>query len=340
MAAVTAYEAIPGAAGLFEFEVVAGALSAAQQSGLLRALLEEPASSAGYAQRLGLDPLATELVLEVLAEFGIAEREGEEYTAAGVLLRTDEASGLDRMFSYLEQIPAFLARGERPVEMGGSLELRETFYANLVCMLGRRFQAAAAELAAVLPGSPRRILDVGAGSGVWSLAMAERHTEARVTGMDFANVLPAFEEWARQAGLAERAETLEGDYFSAEIPLARFDRIVISHVLHLETPQRAAALLRRVASALRPGGDLVIIENTGGGSAVRRRAHAVYRMHRALRTTGPGPHAWAEVRRWLRSSGLTPVKMIPLKSPPYGLTALVARSRGGDGEAQKARPGA
>ncbi len=322
---MTAYEAIPGAAGLFEFEVVAGAFSAAKQCGLLEALLEEPASSAGYAERLGLDPLATELVLEVLAEFGIAGREGVDYTAASVLLRTNEASGLDRMFSYLEHVPAFLSRGERPVEMGGSHELRETFYANLVCMLGRRFGAAAAELAAVLPGSPRRILDVGAGSGVWSLAMAERHAAARVTGMDFANVLPAFEEWARQAGLADRAETLEGDYFSAQLPLARFDRIVISHVLHLETPERAAALLLRIAPALSQGGDLVIIENTGGGSGVRRRAHAVYRLHRALRTTGPGPHAWAEVRRWLRSSGLTPVKMIPLKSLPYGLTTLLAR---------------
>lgn len=337
---MTAYEGIPGAAGLFEFEVVAGAFNAAKQSGLLKALLEEPGSSAGYAQRLGLDPLATELVLEVLAEFGIAEREGEDYTAASVLLRTNEASGLDRMFSYLEQVPAFLARGERPLEMGGSLELRETFYTNLVGTLGRRFGAAAAELAGVLPGSPRHILDVGAGSGVWSLAMAERHTEARVTGMDLSNVLPAFEEWARQAGLTDRSETLEGDYFSAEIPLARFDRIVISHVLHLETPERAAALLLRVAPALRPGGDLVIIENTGGGSAVRRRARAVYRLHRALRTTGPGPHAWAEVRRWLRRSGLTPVKMIPLKSPPYGLTALLARSRGGNVEAEEGRQGA
>jgi SAM-dependent methyltransferase len=291
-------------------------------------LVEEPASSAGYAARLGLDPLASKLVLEVLSEFGVATREGEDYTAAPSLLRTADSFGIDRMSTYTERIPAFLARGERWVEMGSSSELREGFYANVVCALGRYVGDAARELAAILPGSPHRILDVGAGSGVWSFAMAERHAEARVTGMDFANVLPAFEECARQAGLAGRVETLEGDYFSVEIPLARFDRIVLSHVLHLETPRRAAALLRRVAPALSPEGDLVIIENAGGGSAARRRAHAVYRLHRALRTTGPGPHPWPNVRRWLRSSGLTPVKMIPLKSPPYGLTALLARSGG------------
>lgn len=337
---MTVRKGLPGTAGLMEFEVVAAALAAAHQGGLLKALLEEPASSAGHATRLSLDPLATELVLEVLTEFGVAALEGGNYTAAPGLLRVEDTVGVDWVFAYLEQMTAFLTRGERRVEMGSSSALRETFYTNMVCALGRLFVDAAGELAAVLPGSPRRILDVGAGSGVWSFAMAGRHAGARVTGLDFPNVLPAFEERARQTGLAGRAETMAGDYFSLPLPPGRFDRIVISHVLHLETPKRAAALLLRVAPALSRGGDLVIIENTGGGSTVRRRAHAVYRLHRALRTTGPGPHAWAEVRRWLRGAGLTPVKTIRLKGPPYGLTALLARSSGGNGEVQEGRSGA
>ena len=62
------------------------------------------------------------------------------------------------------------------------------------------FESAAAELAGKLPGCPERVLDVGAGSGVWSLAMAERHDETCVVALDLPALQASHKNYKRLLG--------------------------------------------------------------------------------------------------------------------------------------------
>jgi len=100
---------------------------------------------------------------------------------------------------------------------------------------------------------------------------------------------------------------------------------VLANVLHLEPPAQAAALIRRVASSLVSGGDLVIVEMLGDGTAAGERARAIYALHLALRTRQGQVHPLAELQAWVEQAGLLPVEVIPLSTPP-GMAALVARA--------------
>ena len=67
---------------LFELGGVAATLVAAYQENLLQALLNGDATPTMYAEELGLDPMATERVLEVLVCLGIADRNQGKYGAS------------------------------------------------------------------------------------------------------------------------------------------------------------------------------------------------------------------------------------------------------------------
>lgn len=45
---------------------------------------------------------------------------------------------------------------------------------------------------APIPDNPRKILDLGTGSGIWAIDMAEKYPSARVIGVDTTPVQPDF----------------------------------------------------------------------------------------------------------------------------------------------------
>src|SRR6266496_298749 len=100
---------------LFELVGMAATLVAAYQGNLLQALLNGYATPTMYAEELGLDPIATEQVLEVLTSLGIADCQQSRYVASAALKDLDAISpgGVDGLGAMWSQVPAFLLRGER-----------------------------------------------------------------------------------------------------------------------------------------------------------------------------------------------------------------------------------
>jgi SAM-dependent methyltransferase len=312
---------------VFELAGAVAAVVAAYQSNLLQALLNGSATPAMYAEELGLDATATERILDVLAQVGVADCKHGRYAASTGLSQLDaqQLGGLDAIGALWSQVPAFLSHGERLALIDGPPAVREAAYSGIVSGLAELFAGGARQLAATLDGRPAQILDIGAGSGMWSLAMAEHYPHAWVTALDHPGVLPAFRLQAKHLGLGDRILTLAGDFHQVELPPERFDRVVLANVLHLEPPARAAALIRRAASSLISGGDLVIIEMLGVGTPAGERARAIYALHLALRTRQGKVHLLSELQAWVEQAGLLPEEIIPLSTSP-GMGALVARA--------------
>ncbi len=310
---------------------LASAFAAAQESGLLVALVAAPATAEEYAAQLHLDAPATRLVLAILASIGLVTEKprgaaGTVFQASDELRAADAGmpGGLALSTRLWAHTRTFLASGVPLTQMNASAVEREKAYREVVGDLARFFCGPARDLAAIWERPPSRILDIGCGSGVFGLAFAERYLDSQVTGLDFPSVLDVFEKRARDLGLFHRTRRLAGDMHDVEIP-TDFDLVLIANVLRLETPEKAQALVRKAARALVPGGELVVLDALASGSLEKERARAIYALHLALRTENASVPTEKDVREWLESAGLVDIRAIALPPHESALGAMTGR---------------
>lgn len=115
----------------------------------------------------------------------------------------------------------------------------------------------AARLRSWLPAAPADVLDLGCGTG--SLALLAAEDGHRVTALDRSGEMVARAR-AKLAGTAARV--LVGDAAQPPVAPGGYDAVLVRHVLWaLPDP---AAVLRRWAGLLRPGGRLVLVEGRWG----------------------------------------------------------------------------
>jgi ubiquinone/menaquinone biosynthesis C-methylase UbiE len=302
------------------------ALSASAQSGLLQGLLDNaPRSAAEHAEASSLDPRATALVLDVLVAYGVAVRAGDMVGPSQELVQfvARAPGGLAQTIAMWSHVPEFLRSGTPFIKMDAA---REATYSTVVAALGRMFAPPAATLAGLLHRIPRRVLDIGCGSGVWSLAIGAVHRDARITGLDLPAVLEAFRARASELGLADRVDAIAGDVHEISIPRS-FDLVVIANVLRIESPERARAIVLRAAHALEPGGQLLIIDALGGGTPIREQARSAYALHLGMRTEHGRVYSRATIAEWLRDADLHEVESFDLDDGPGALGAMLASPR-------------
>jgi len=310
---------------------LAAAVGASVETGLLAALAKPGGVGPAEAARLGLDAAAVARVLDVLVAARVAVEAGGVYTLAPDLAALHRAfpGGLTLTALLYAGTPALLRTGAPAFEMDGGTAERAEAYRKTVAGLAALFQHAAPAFAARLAPElavGARIVDVGCGSGVWGLALAAAVEGATVVGVDLAPVLDVFRETAAARGLAGRVSTVAGDMHEAPLPPA--DVVLLANVLRLEPADRAAALLRRLAASVAPGGRLVVVDALAEGSPDRDVARTTYALHLALRTRRATVHAPAQVRAWCAEAGLVRVRSVDFGVWPGAVAAVVAEAAG------------
>lgn len=177
-------------------------------------------------------------------------------------------------------------------------ELAETLDLDAL-ILGSYLEEATA-WAAEMSLAPATIIDVGAGSGAGTLALARRFPAAAVTALDRSAGMLAQTMAAAQAnGVGERVTTLEADLNEAWPASASADLMWASSSLHeLADPERTMV---DMFAGLNPGGLLVVIEmdslpsflpeSLPEGGSIESGLEA--RLHEALATSG-----WNQYPDW------------------------------------------
>ncbi len=239
----------------------------AQEAGLCELLLERPRTIPEVADALGVTPRAAEAMVAVVAALGFARNGGGRFALT------------DLGRTYLLPASPFhrrLCRGDDPIlkELRGAFRSGEPA-APLAVAMEALPEAEVREFigrmhALTLPAAGRlarqpvfagvgRLLDVGAGSGSLSAAIAAAHPRVRCTLLDLPEVCAIAAENIRGYGLEDRVVTCPADMFRDPWP-GGHDAALFGNIFHDWDPASCAELARRACEALEPGGRVLLHE--------------------------------------------------------------------------------
>lgn len=300
---------------------------AARRAGVLKAVAGGATTADAVAGLCGLNARAAELLLEALRALKLVTRDDAGYRPAPVLpflAGTYE----DLSNQYWERLSEFLKTGQPMQRLDDPAEQMKHYAAQAASLHRMMLPSAVAAAKLLGIGSQCRnldILDVGAGSGVWSLTFAQHDPGARIMAVDWPPVLAVAAAHAGEAGLADRFIACPGDCHAVDFGTGCFDLAIVGNLAHLESEERLTPLFRRLRAALKRGGRLAVADVFPGQAGGELNA-ALYELGLALRSERGKVHGREALERMLRAAGFAAGgAYLPLPVTPYTMGLMIAK---------------
>ena len=315
------------------FGIVASAQEKYLRAAVLRAALELqlwpalPATAAEAARALGArSPRRLCRLLEALALFGFARREGEVFHP---LVHPAPGPVPDAGWGRLAEV----IRTDRPVAEPGvsgddAPEALRRFHDYLFEAGGEPAREMWDLIAQIVGGAPAQasglrlqasglrpefgpLLDLGGGAGAYAAAFPGEGTL-----VDTAAVL--------RLARAPRARLLALDLLSGVYP-GEQGVALLANVLHLFGAAECRALISKAAAAVRRGGLLVVKDLEIDAARTGPPQSVLFALNMALFTEAGDVHPAQAVEAWLRDAGLGAPRRLRLRTSPGSLVLACAK---------------
>ena len=272
-------------------------------------------------KKISTDPRATEMLLNVLVSSKLLEKrdgtffntpasarffaEGSRDNARGGLLHT---ANLWHRWSTLTDA----------VRTGTTVAPHvrdDNWVTSFIAAMDRNAkERAGVVVKAVGASGIKRMLDLGGGSGAYSIAFARAIPGLTSEILDTADVVPLAQDYIRKAGLADRITTRVGDMLND--PMGKnYDLILVSAICHMFSPEENRELLQRAYFALAPKGQIVIQDFILEPTKTAPRAAALFSLNMLVGTRAGSSYSEPEYTSWLRDAGFKDVRRVRLPGP-------------------------
>jgi SAM-dependent methyltransferase len=166
-----------------------------------------------------------------------------------------------------------------------------------------------------------RCLDIGGGSGAYAMALVQAKKSIRAVVFDLPEVLPLTRNYVRQAGLLSRFGFIAGDFKCSDWGTG-YDLVLLSAIVHMNSPEENQRLIAKAAGSLRPGGQLVIQDFIMRPDRTRPAMGAFFALNMLVATAQGDTFTAGEVRGWMRAAGL---KKIIHKATPFDASLMIGK---------------
>ena len=305
-------------------------VEAGVRTGLFDLLGREPRTIEQTAAATGASKRGLAVLMYALAGLELLHRDETDRFAltpesAAFLVSSKPEANLGRIFSHIstQLIPAWLdlvevVRTGRPATGRNNLPEEGAFFASFVEFILPLGWPAASALAEHLrieeAESEPIVLDIGAGSGVYSIPFALRSPRVRITAVDLPEVLEVTQRIAERYGIGDRLKTVAGDM--AEIDFGSGYRVAtIGQILHGYDAVSNRKLLEKTYAALAPGGVVAIAEFLVEPDRSGPLMGLIFAANMLVNTEAGNTYSFEEVHGWLKDAGFEQVRTLDVPGP-------------------------
>jgi hypothetical protein len=311
-------------------------LLSAVELGVFTELGARPATADALGERLGIHERARRDFFDGLVALGFLERDGD---------------GPEGVYSNAADSDLFLDR-DKPTYVGGILEMANArlypFWADLTEALrtgapqneikhtGRAmFEELYAEperleqfmhaMSGVSAGNFHALAerfdfsrystltDVGGATGQLSIIVAQRHPHMRCITCDLPVVRPIAERAITAAGLGDRVNVADLDFFTEPIPAA--DVVTMGMILHDWNLERKRHLISAANDALPDGGAFIVVENLIDDARRENVFGLMMSLNMLIEFGDAFDYTGADFSGWCLDAGFRDVEILPLAGP-------------------------
>lgn len=310
-------------------------LSAAVELNLFTTVEEGSHTASSVASRLGTDERGTRILMDALVGMGYLMKSNQGYhlpPIASRFLVSGKPAFLGSTVTLTEDVwekwarlPEIVRRGQpvQPVEKG---EDQGAFFADFVEALFVYNWPAAQQAARHLGIGTRkkraRILDLGAGSGVWSIAMAQRDPSVTVVAVDRPLVLEVTRRVARRMGVDQQFTFRARDVRDLQLR-EEYDIAILGHLCHSEGERHTRELFRNLFRSLVRGGKILIAEFIPDDGRKKEPFPLLFAVNMLVNTEEGDTFTFQEYDAWLREAGFSDV--VQLQAPALSPLILATR---------------
>lgn len=155
----------------------------------------------------------------------------------------------------------------------------------------------------------KRLLDIGGGTGSYTIAFLEKYPHLKGVLFDLAEVIPPAEERLTKQGIRDRVTLVPGDFYQDELPTG-CDLALLSAIIHQNSPEQNLDLYSKVYRALDPGGAILIRDHIMDASRTQPGDGALFAVNMLVNTPGGDTYTFDEVKQALEKAGFSAVEWV------------------------------
>jgi SAM-dependent methyltransferase len=225
--------------------------------------------------------------------------------------------------SAFDNLAETVRKGGTLLPAQGSVSVENPVWVDFARGMMPMMMPAAQTIAALTAGSgPMKVLDIAAGHGLFGIVVAQKNLEAVIHALDWKGVLEIAREHAQKFGVIERWNSIEGDAFTADYG-SGYDLILVTNFVHHFDFATNVSLLKRLRTALKPGGTMAILEFAVNDDRITPPGAGTFALNMLASTESGDAYSFAELENMCREAGFGQVTHHEVPSTPQSVTLAV-----------------
>ena len=272
------------------------------------------------AAQIGCDPRATEMLLNALVTCGaLTKHEGIFRNTAAV---AEHLAGPARM-AWMHQVHLWdtwstlsdaVRKGTAVADADLAKRGAEWTEAFIAAMHRNASERAPQVIRATGVENVRRMLDVGGGSGAYSIAFAQAAPELHADLLDLEPVTRIAQDHIAEARLEDRVHLHAGDFRKGALG-ENYDLVFLSAICHMLSEAGNRDLIKRCGAACARGGRVVIQDFLLHPDKTEPKFAALFSLNMLVGTPSGASYSEAEYGEWMRGAGLTEIRRVKMAGP-------------------------